>query len=122
MHKYLNLIDGKWVPADSGKSCTTLNPADTREVVAQYPQGAAADAEAAIAAAERAWPAWAATTPVARGRILSKASQLIEERKSHLAERLTREEGKTLAESNGEVQRAADIFRFFGGLGYFLGG
>jgi aldehyde dehydrogenase (NAD+) len=59
---------------------------------------------------------------VARGRILSKASQLLESRKAELAELLTREEGKTLAESTGEVQRTADIFRFFGGWSYQLGG
>jgi aldehyde dehydrogenase (NAD+) len=59
---------------------------------------------------------------VARGRVLSKAGQLIEARKAELAERLTREEGKTLAEATGEVQRAADIFRFFGGLSYQWGG
>jgi aldehyde dehydrogenase (NAD+) len=61
-------------------------------------------------------------TPIARGRILSKTSQILESRKSELAELLTREEGKTLTESTGEVQRAVDIFRFFGGLSYTLGG
>ena len=65
------------------------------------------------AAAQAAFPGWAAQTSVARGRILSKASQLIEARKAELAELLTREEGKTLAEATGEVQRTADIFRFF---------
>jgi aldehyde dehydrogenase (NAD+) len=54
--------------------------------------------------------------------VLSKASQILESRKPELAELLTREEGKTLAESTGEVQRAIDIFRFFGGLSYTLGG
>jgi aldehyde dehydrogenase (NAD+) len=100
----------------------TLNPADVREAVAEYPVGGAEDAEEAVAAAQRAWPGWAATTAVARGRILSKASQLLEARKAELAELLTREEGKTLAEATGEVQRAADIFRFFGGLSYVAGG
>src|SRR5688572_2668083 len=61
-------------------------------------------------------------TPVARGRVLSKASQILESRKAELAELLTREEGKTLTESTGEVQRAIDIFRFFGGLSYTIGG
>src|SRR5260370_5661657 len=61
-------------------------------------------------------------TPVARGRILGKASQILETRKAELAELLTREEGKTLVESAGEVQRAIDIFRFFSGLSYTLGG
>ena len=119
---YSNLIGGDWVAAQSAKTCQTLNPADTRQIVAEYPLSGQADAAAAIAAAQRAFPAWAATTPVARGRILSKASQVLETRKAELAELLTREEGKTLAESTGEVQRAIDIFRFFGGLSYTLGG
>jgi 2,5-dioxopentanoate dehydrogenase len=53
---------------------------------------------------------------------LGKVSQILESRKSELAELLTREEGKTLAESTGEVQRSADIFRFFSGISYTLGG
>ena len=61
-------------------------------------------------------------TPVARGRVLSKTSQILESRKMELVELLTREEGKTLVEATGEVQRAIDIFRFFGGLSYTIGG
>lgn len=90
--------------------------------MAEYPLSDAGDAARAIQAAKNAFPAWGAMTPVARGRILSKASQIIESRKPELAEFLTREEGKTLGESQGEVQRAADIFRFFGALAYQLGG
>lgn len=122
MRNYLNLIGGEWVPAASGQTFTNVNPADTREAVAQYPAGGRADAQAAVAAAQAAFPSWSSQTSVARGRVLSKASQLIESKKPELAELLTREEGKTLAEATGEVQRTADIFRFFGGLGYQLGG
>ncbi|MFM1769621.1 MAG: hypothetical protein RJA22_2150 [Verrucomicrobiota bacterium] len=122
MRTYQNFIGGDWVGARGGRMVRTLNPADVREAVAEYPVGGAEDAEEAVAAAQRAWPGWAATTAVARGRILSKASQLLEARKAELAELLTREEGKTLAEATGEVQRAADIFRFFGGLSYVAGG
>jgi acyl-CoA reductase-like NAD-dependent aldehyde dehydrogenase len=122
MRSYQNFIGGDWVPAQSGQTIQNINPADTREVVAQYPLSGKEDALAAIDAAKKAYPGWAATTPVARGRILSKTSQILESRKAELAELLTREEGKTLAESAGEVQRAADIFRFFGGLSYTLGG
>ncbi|MDB6170644.1 MAG: aldehyde dehydrogenase [Verrucomicrobia bacterium] len=122
MRTYQNFIGGEWVPARSGGIHRTLNPADTREVVAEYPASTAEDALAAVAAAEKAAPGWADATAVARGRILSKASQLLELRKAELAELLTREEGKTLAESTGEVQRAADIFRFYGGLSYTIGG
>lgn len=119
---YSNFIDGEWRPAKSGKTYATQNPADNREAIAEYPVSGADDARAAIDAAQRAFSAWSAMTPVARGRILSKTSQILEGRKTELAELLTREEGKTLAESQGEVQRAADIFRFFGGLSYTIGG
>ncbi|MHB8522818.1 MAG: aldehyde dehydrogenase family protein [Limisphaerales bacterium] len=122
MRKFQNFIGGEWSGTKSGNTFPTLNPADTREVVGEYPASDQADAQAAIDAARAAFPSWRALTPVARGRILSKASQILESRKAELSELLTREEGKTLAESQGEVQRAADIFRFFGSLGYLLGG
>jgi aldehyde dehydrogenase (NAD+) len=119
---YSNFIGGEWVGAKAGRTFKNFNPADTREFVAEYPLSGQEDAAHAIAAAQAAFPAWAATTAPARGRILSKTSQLLEARKAELAELLTREEGKTLTEATGEVQRAADIFRFFGGLSYTLGG
>src|SRR2546422_2210953 len=122
MRTYQNFIGGDWAAAKSGQSYRNVNPADAREAVAEYPASAKDDAVAAIDAAKKAYADWAAMTPVARGRILSKASQILESRKVELAEILTREEGKTLAESTGEVQRAIDIFRFFGGLSYTLGG
>src|SRR5262245_47347071 len=122
MQRYQNRIGGDLVPAASGGTFTTRNPADTRESVAEYPQSGQSEAAAAIAAASEAFPKWAAMTPVARGRILSKAGQLVEARKAALAELLVREEGKTVTEATGEVQRAADIFRFDGGLSYLVGG
>ncbi len=122
MRQYANLIGGEWVGARRGQTYQTLNPADTRETVGEYPVSSQPDAAAAVRAAVEAAPGWGATTAVARGRFLSGASQILETRKGELAERLTREEGKTLAESTGEVQRAVDIFRFFGGLSYTLGG
>ena len=122
MKTYQNYIGGEWVSAKSGKTFQSQNPADTREIVAEYPLGAREDAAQAVEAAHKAFPEWSATTSVARGRILSKTSLVLESRKAELAELLTREEGKTLAESQGEVQRAIDIFRFFGGLSYTLGG
>ena len=122
MKRYDLFLDGKSVPAADGRTFRTTDPADARVTVAEYALGGAADAAAAVAAAKAAFPQWAAQTSVARGRILAKASQLVEARKGELAELLVREEGKTLAEATGEVQRAADIFRFYGGLGYQLGG
>jgi acyl-CoA reductase-like NAD-dependent aldehyde dehydrogenase len=122
MRTYQNFIGGECVPARSGKTFQNTNPADAREPVAEYPASGAEEAQEAIRAAQESFPGWRATTAVARGRVLSKASQILESRKAELAELLTREEGKTLTESAGEVQRAVDIFRFFGGLSYTLGG
>ncbi len=122
MISYQNFIGGEWVGSSASAKAQTRNPADTREVVAEYALAGAVEARQALAAARNAFPAWAAATAIARGRVLSKASQILESRKAALAELLTREEGKTLAESAGEVQRAVDIFRFFGGLSYTLGG
>jgi acyl-CoA reductase-like NAD-dependent aldehyde dehydrogenase len=122
MRTYQNFIHGDWVPARSGQTFELRNPADVREATGQYAAGTAEDALSAVQAARKAFGAWSATTPVVRGRILSRAAQLLETRKTELSECLTREEGKTLAESTGEVQRAIDIFRFFGGLSYTVGG
>ncbi len=122
MKQFLNYVGGQWLAAKSGRTFTTQNPADTRETVAEYALGSAADYAAAVQAAQEAFPKWAGTTPITRGRFLSKAGQILEGRKAELAELLTREEGKTLAEATGEVQRAADIFRFYGGMSYVVGG
>jgi acyl-CoA reductase-like NAD-dependent aldehyde dehydrogenase len=122
MRTYQNFIHGDWVSAQSGQTFELTNPANTREGVARHAASSAEDALAAIQAARKAFPAWSAQTPVARGRILSRAAQNLEGRKAELSKSLTREEGKTLAESTGEVQRAIDIFRFFGGLSYTVGG
>src|SRR5690606_3388114 len=122
MKSFQNFIGGDWVGSSSGKTYTNVNPADTREKVAEYPLSGVEEARSAVKAAQAAFPGWMAMTPVARGRILSKASQSIGTRRVEVAESLTREEGKTLAESTGEVQRAVDIFRFFGGLSFTLGG
>jgi aldehyde dehydrogenase (NAD+) len=119
---YQNFIGGEWVAAKNGARFQNVNPADKREVVADYPQSGEVEAKAAIEAARAAQPGWGAQTAVARGRVLSKLSEVLATRKAELAELLTREEGKTLAESTGEVQRAVDIFRFFGGLSYTIGG
>lgn len=122
MQTYQNLIGGEWVGAADGRRTQTRNPADTREVVADYPVSGASEARQAMDAAAAAFPGWASMTPVARGRVLSQAGVLLAARKAELAEWLTREEGKTLAEATGEVQRAADIFRYYGGISYTLGG
>jgi aldehyde dehydrogenase (NAD+) len=95
-------INGKWVTG-SGKVQRNLNPADLTEVVAEFPAAQNAEALAAIAAAEAAWPMWKALPAPERGRILSRAAAIARTRIDEIATLLTREEGKILAEAKGEV-------------------
>ncbi|MCF8149382.1 MAG: NAD-dependent succinate-semialdehyde dehydrogenase [Burkholderiaceae bacterium] len=105
-------IDGNWLPAASGAIFESRNPA-TGEVIDTLPDGNREDAERAIAAAARAFPAWAARTAHERSAILYKAWTLMLERKAPLAELMTREQGKPLKAAQNEVQYAADFLLWF---------
>jgi aldehyde dehydrogenase (NAD+) len=113
MKTYQNFVGGEWVSARSGKTYQNHNPADRREIVAEYGSGGREDAQDAIAAAAKAF-AGGQLHRRGAGTGLEQGVSNPGKRKAELAELLTREEGKTLAESTGEVQRAIDIFRFFG--------
>jgi alpha-ketoglutaric semialdehyde dehydrogenase len=113
------LIGGEWM--DSAVAERT-NPARPSEVVVRAAQAGSEHVEEALTAASGAQPDWARTAPAARGAILARASELLRARAREVAAGLTAEEGKTLAEATGEVNRAADILRFFGGEGWRLGG
>ena len=119
---YQNWIGGEWVAASSGELFENHNPADRDDVVGLFPMASVEDTRRAIEAARKALPGWANTPPPARGAILDKASQIIAARLDEMAEALTREEGKTLAEAKGEVARARDIFRYYSGEGWRYGG
>jgi alpha-ketoglutaric semialdehyde dehydrogenase len=96
------------------------NPADAGDVVSRFPAGDAADVKRAVSAASDALRAWALTPAPERGAILTKAATILESRQVQVVRDLTREEGKTLAESTGEVRRAIDILRYYGGEGWRL--
>ncbi len=117
-----NLINGQWVDSSSGATTKTYNPANTSEEVSVYPLSTLQDAQRAIEAACEAFPKWAQTPPPQRGAILDKAGQIIDARLDDMARALTQEEGKTFAEARGEVIRARDIFKYFGGEGWRVGG
>lgn len=106
-------IDGERVGA--GGAAESLNPSDTRDVVARTPDGDAATVDAAVAAAKAAFPAWAEASPEVRSDVLDRASNLLMERREHVGRLLSREEGKTLAEGIGETARAARILKYFAG-------
>jgi acyl-CoA reductase-like NAD-dependent aldehyde dehydrogenase len=117
-----DLIGGEWVGASDHSSFETRDPAHSDVVLATFPSATAADAERAVAAAAEAFPAWAATPSPARGTILFRAAELLDERSGDIATTLTREEGKTIAEAKGEVTRARDILRYYAGEGWRRGG
>ena len=121
MNTYQNYIAGAWVNASNGATFENTNPA-THESLGTFPLATREDTRRAIEAAKEALPKWANMPPPARGLILDKASQLIGARMDEMAAVLTREEGKTLTESKGEVMRARDIFRYYAGEGFRLGG
>ena len=115
MRTLKNFINGQWTDSASGRRVQDLNPADTSEVVAEAPASTAAEAAAACEAAARAFHGWRNTPAPVRGQLLFRVQRRMEERRQELAEALTREEGKTIAESRGEVQRAINVVEFFAG-------
>jgi alpha-ketoglutaric semialdehyde dehydrogenase len=108
-----HFIDGKQVVADA--PLESLNPSDTRDVVARFPDGGKAEVDRAVAAARAAFPAWSGASPEIRADLLDRTGDLILQRRDALGKLLSREEGKTLVEGIGEVARAGRIFKYFAG-------
>jgi aldehyde dehydrogenase (NAD+) len=119
---YRNLIDGQWVPAQSGATYENRNPADTRDLIGLFPLSASADVAAAVAAARRAFASWRLVPAPGRAEILYRAAQLFRERKDRFADDMTREMGKVLAETAGDVQEAIDMSSLMAGEGRRLFG
>jgi aldehyde dehydrogenase (NAD+) len=111
--KLTHFIGGKEVSAPT--PLESLNPSNTGEVIATFPEGTAEDVNAAVEAARKAQPAWAAASPEVRSDVLDKAGSLILERKDAIGKLLAREEGKTLPEAIGETARAGRILKYFAG-------
>jgi succinate-semialdehyde dehydrogenase/glutarate-semialdehyde dehydrogenase len=105
-------IDGHWVAADSGEHFPVTDPADGR-VIASVPRAGAAETERAIAAAEKALPAWRARTAAERARILRRWYELMLAHQDDLALIMTAEQGKPLPEAKGEIAYAAAYLEWF---------
>ena len=108
-----NYIAGEWTAGPA--RIPNRNPSNLDDVIGEYAQADAEQAKTAIAAAARAFPAWAAGSIQERANSLDKIGTEILARKDELGRLLSREEGKTLPEGIGEVARAGQIFRFFAG-------
>jgi succinate-semialdehyde dehydrogenase/glutarate-semialdehyde dehydrogenase len=106
-------IDGKWSPADSGRTLGVINPA-TEEVIEEIAYGGRAETRRALEAAHRAMPAWMKLSSWERGKILKKTADLMRERADAIARTLTLEQGKPVAEAKAELLHSADTFEWFG--------
>lgn len=108
--------DGEVQPASSGKSFHSIDPS-TASVLADVDVASESDIDAAIASAERAFPAWSKTPPIARARILHRAAQLLRERNDEIARVETQDTGKAYSETRTvDVVTGADVLEFYANL------
>ena len=112
-----NFIGGKWVPAASGRTLENRNPADQDDLIGVFADSGAQDVEQAVAAARAAFPAWRALPAPKRGEILYRCAEILVRRKEEFARDATREMGKVLAETRGDVQEAIDMTYYMAGEG-----
>src|SRR5471030_1748153 len=117
---YPNYIDGEW--AGSGALFENRNPANADELVGSFVKGTARDVEDAASAAAAALPGWSGMSGPARGNILYRAADILDKNFEQVSVDMTREEGKTLPESKGEVRRSINILRYFAGEGSRMAG
>ncbi len=109
-----NFIDGSWVDARSGKTAQTTNPADRDDVIAEVPASGAEDAAIAVEAAAAARKGWAGISSVVRGGYLLEAATYLQQNAEEYAQAITRECGKSIVESRGEVGRAVALLQYYG--------
>ena len=105
---FQNLVGGRWEEAASGRTFENRNPAHWGEVLGVFPRSEAADVDRAVAGARRGFEAWRRVPAPQRGEILRRSGDLLVARKDELAATMTREMGKVLAETRGDVQEAID--------------
>jgi len=114
---YRNYINGEWVDSRSGKTFENRNPANTDDLIGVFQQSTRDDVQAAIDAAHDAYATWRLVPAPVRAEMLFKAAQLIVERKEAFARDMTREMGKVLSETRGDVQEAVDMTFYMAGEG-----
>jgi alpha-ketoglutaric semialdehyde dehydrogenase len=114
---FKNYINGEWVEARSGKAIENRNPANTDELIGMFPASGTEDVETAIAAAKTAYQKWRLVPAPKRAEILFHAAEILVARKEDYAREMTREMGKVLAETRGDVQEAIDMTYLMAGEG-----
>src|SRR5881398_2973869 len=119
---YKNFIDGEWVESATGETFENRNPADTRDLVGIFQKSGKADVDAAVEAARRAFAQWRLVPAPRRAEIVFRAAEMLLERKEEYARDMTREMGKVLNETRGDVQEAIDTAYYMAGEGRRLFG
>ncbi len=120
--RFQNFIDGKWVDAANGTTFDDINPANKTDVLGAFPRSDHRDVDRAVEAAKTHFPTWRRMPAPRRAEILFRAAQILVRRKDELAQLMTREMGKVLKESQGDVQEAIDMLYYAAGEGRRLYG
>ena len=116
MAQYKNFINGRWVDARSGDEFERRNPA-TGALIGTFPKSGPEDVNDAVEAARAAFDMWRRYPAPKRGEILFRVGELLAQRKEELAEEMTEEMGKVLAETRGDVQEGIDMTYYMAGEG-----
>jgi acyl-CoA reductase-like NAD-dependent aldehyde dehydrogenase len=114
---FRNFIDGEWVDSKSGKTIENRNPANRDDLIGSFPAGDHRDVEAAVESARLAFSLWRSAPAPKRAEILFRAAQQLVQRKEEFAREMTREMGKILDETRGDVQEAIDMTYYMAGEG-----
>jgi alpha-ketoglutaric semialdehyde dehydrogenase len=117
-----NFIGGAWCAPASGELFENRNPADTRDLIGRFPLSNAADVDRAVASAMRGFELWRRTPAPARGDVLRRVGDLLVQRKEEIADLMTREMGKPLTETRGDVQEGIDTAYYAATIGRQLAG
>jgi aldehyde dehydrogenase (NAD+) len=115
-------VNGKWFHPSSNQISRNVNPADTSDVIAEFPLATASDVRAAVDAAMAAQPSWKKTPGPERGRVLWRAADIARRRVDEIAQTLTREEGKIFREARGEVIKGISLLEYYAGEGFRMHG
>ena len=108
MKAFKNFIAGQWVDASSGSTFENRNPADWNDVIGTFPRSGAEDVQRAVDSAKRGFALWSRTPAPLRGDVLRRIGDLMSQRKEEIADLMTREMGKPLQETRGDVQEGID--------------
>ena len=119
---FQNFVNGEWVAAKSGQTHLNRNPANTDEIIGEFPLSSEADVDAAVSAAREAYKTWRLVPAPKRAEILFRTAELLVKRKEEFSRDMTREMGKVLAETRGDVQEAIDMTYYMAGEGRRLFG